>query len=452
MKKILYPIIFIFVLIGCDQETIVDIKPTPEYSYIVPLKWNELFTDVERFTAGYRPPISGRASGFIGFIAYETVVPGFQERYKSIAHIYDGLNLTPPSRNENIDWEIALHSAYETAFNLFFPTAPSNQQFRIRDLINTNNKIYQSRVSPEVFFRSSEWGRHVANTIYGWSVSDQWGHQSFLKNHDPNYFPPLGAQMWQPTYPDYTPALLPHWGKAFTFAADETDVVAPPHEFTTTPGSRLYEEARAVMDLVNDIKSGGNAEDKWIAEFWSDDCPTLTITPSARFIAISNQLIQLERMDMMDAVYVYAKVGMGLNDAGVRCWYEKYKYNYLRPVDYIRRHMGQEDWNTIMCPDGSGNFFTPPFPAYPSGHATFGAAATEVLENIFGANYSFTDRTHQGRTEFNGTPRRFQRLKDMAFENAYSRIPIGVHFQMDADAGVDLGFRIGQKINNLPWK
>ncbi|HMQ07424.1 MAG TPA: vanadium-dependent haloperoxidase [Saprospiraceae bacterium] len=452
MRKLLY-LLVIVVFAACEREvTFIDTRPPADFSYIVPLQWNELFTDLERFTAGYRPPVSGRTSGIIGLIAYETVVPGFPDRYKSIAHIYEGLSISPPARNEEIDWEIALHAAYETAFTHMFPTAPAAQQFKIRDLVNTNNKIYQSRVAPEVFFRSSEWGRYVANEVYGWSVRDRWGHQAFLKNNDPDYFPPLGAQMWQPTYPDYSEALLPHWGKAYTFAANNSDVVPPPHEFTTTPGTILYEEARVVLELVNEIKAGQHAEDKWIAEFWSDDCPTLTLTPSARFISITSQLVQLERLDLMDAVFIYAKVGMGLNDAGVRCWGEKYKYNYLRPIDYIRRHMGQENWNTIMCPDGSGNYFTPNFPAYPSGHATFGAVATEILEDFFGTNYSFTDRTHQGRTEFNGTPRRFNRLKDMAYENAYSRIPLGVHFQMDADAGVDLGFRIGQKINNLPWR
>ena len=143
---------------------------------------------------------------------------------------------------------------------------------------------------------------------------------------------------------------------------------------------------------------------------------------------------------------------MALSDAGVRCWNEKYKYNYLRPVDYIQKSMGHPEWNTVMCPDGSGNYFTPPFPAYPSGHATFGAAAAEVLTDVFGFSYPMTDRCHEGRTEFLSTPRTFQRFYDMAEENAYSRVPLGVHFRMDAEAGLDLGYRIGRKVNQLAWQ
>jgi membrane-associated phospholipid phosphatase len=142
---------------------------------------------------------------------------------------------------------------------------------------------------------------------------------------------------------------------------------------------------------------------------------------------------------------------MAIADAGIRAWHEKYRFNVERPIDYIRRVFNDPTWNTVMCPDGSGQYFTPPFPAYPSGHATFGAAAAEVLTGIYG-DQSMTDRCHEGRTEFLGTPRTFESFYEMAEENAYSRIPIGVHFAMDADAGLALGYGIGKKVNRLPWR
>jgi membrane-associated phospholipid phosphatase len=114
--------------------------------------------------------------------------------------------------------------------------------------------------------------------------------------------------------------------------------------------------------------------------------------------------------------------------------------------------MLDEEWNTIMCPDGSGGYYTPNFPTYPSGHATFSSAAAEVLTDLFGADYAFTDRSHEGRTEFNGTPRSFPDFYSMALENAYSRVPLGVHFFMDSDAGTELGYKVGKRVNALPWK
>ena len=64
----------------------------------------------------------------------------------------------------------------------------------------------------------------------------------------------------------------------------------------------------------------------------------------------------------------------------------------------------------------------------------------------------FTDFCHQGRTEFRGTPRSFNSFIDMSVEDAYSRIPLGVHFRMDCDEGLRLGYLAGQRVLELPWK
>jgi hypothetical protein len=66
--------------------------------------------------------------------------------------------------------------------------------------------------------------------------------------------------------------------------------------------------------------------------------------------------------------------------------------------------------------------------------------------------YAFTDLCHQFRTEFLGTPRSFSSFREMADEDAYSRIPLGVHFRMDCEEGVRLGELAAQRVLNLPWK
>ena len=80
-------------------------------------------------------------------------------------------------------------------------------------------------------------------------------------------------------------------------------------------------------------------------------------------------------------------------DAGILAWDQKYCHDLWRPVVGIREHdvsMGptgtgnnniDNNCHTLWLPLGAPNTnstaknFTPPFPAYPSGHATFGAAA-----------------------------------------------------------------------------
>lgn len=331
------------------------------------------------------------------------------------------------------------------------PEAPAEHLFRIYSLRTDFFLKYQQETDPETYSRSISYGTAVADAVYEWSATDEAGHEAYLKNTDPDYVPPTGEGLWQPTYPDYSSALLPNWEEVRLFAADGTEVCPAPHPYETTPGSAIYQEAQEVVEQCAIARANPASEERWIADFWSDDCPILTFTPAGRWIAVANQVIEGQNPSLPVALETYAKVGFALSDSGQRAWAEKYRYNYLRPIDYIRQVMGDNNWNTVMCPDGSGQFFTPNFPAYPSGHATFGAAAAIVLADMYGEDYAMTDRCHEERTEFNGAPREFNSFIEMAEENALSRIPLGVHFRMDSDAGLDLGYEVGEKVLALPW-
>ncbi|WP_045474174.1 hypothetical protein [Winogradskyella sp. PG-2] len=66
-------------------------------------------------------------------------------------------------------------------------------------------------------------------------------------------------------------------------------------------------------------------------------------------------------------------------------------------------------------------------------------------------NIDFTDNTYSnfGTTTFNSTPRSFSSFTEMAQENAYSRVPLGVHIEEDAIEGLRLGYEISNAINDL---
>jgi membrane-associated phospholipid phosphatase len=433
-----------------DEVTLVPENPVALDAEVA-LRWNNVLLNLERFTAGYRPPVSGRNIGYISLAAYEAIQPGMEDVYNSFDGYFPGLDIPEPTPGEKYHWPSVLNATYSRIMSSFFPTAPAAQQFEIFRMESEFNERFRKEVANEVFIRSIEYGRQVADAVFRWSATDRLGHEAYLRNNDPSYVPPSGPGLWQPTFPDYSRALLPYWGRVRTFVADATDICRDPLPMSSTPNSAIYQQALEVQRTVNQIRAGRLKEEHWIADFWSDDCPILTFTPAGRWIAVANQVVVNNKANLALAVETYARVGMAIGDAGIRAWHEKYRFNIERPVDYIRRVLNEPTWNTVMCPDGSGQFFTPPFPAYPSGHATFGAAAAEVLTGIYG-NQSMTDRCHEGRTEFRGTPRTFDSFYEMAEENAYSRIPIGVHFAMDAEAGVDLGYGIGKKVNRLPWR
>lgn len=440
---------------SCQRDDDDDVTLLPDhpsrYDSELAVRWNTTLLNLERFTPGYRPPVSARNMAYINLAAFESINPGMEDIYNSFDGFFPGLDIPEIEPNSEYHWPTVLNATYGRIMSRFFPTAPAAQQFEMFKLEADFNERFRRDISNEVFVRSQEYGRRVANEVFRWSATDAQGHEAYLRNHDPNYVPPRGTGLWQPTYPDFTPALFPHWGRVRSFAADGTDVCPDPLPMSSTPGSPLYQQGQQVQRMVNQIKAGQLREDHWIADFWSDDCPILTFTPAGRWVAVANQVVENNRADLALAVETYARVSMAIADAGIRAWHEKYRFNIERPVDYIRRVMNDPNWNTVMCPDGSGQYFTPPFPAYPSGHATFGGAAAEVLTDLFG-NQRMTDRCHEGRTEFLGMPRTFDNYYQMAEENAYSRIPIGVHFAMDSEAGLALGYRVGKKVNNLPWR
>ena len=182
-----------------------------------------------------------------------------------------------------------------------------------------------------------------------------------------------------------------------------------------------------------------------IAEFWSDDRVGWTFSPPGRMFAIADQIVDKENFNLETTCLLYAQLGLAENEAAVNAWYNKYKYNVERPVTYINRVF---DPNFKIPWLG----FTPPFPAYPSGHATFAFAGVGILEAFVGSSYPFTDYCHQQRTDFLGAPRSYNSLRDLANENAFSRLPLGVHYRMDYDSGNFCGILSARKVLQLPWK
>ncbi|HOY17332.1 MAG TPA: phosphatase PAP2 family protein [Haliscomenobacter sp.] len=460
LKTLAFSAVLGALVFSCEKDDPSDIDtdlqgdPLKE-SFELAKTWNDVQLGVERFTPGYRPPIAARTLGYTGLAAYEAIVNGMSDKYNSFDGYFKGLDIPEPNSGEEYHWPTVLNATYARAITHFYPTAPAAQLFNVYSTEQDFNEKFRLDVPNAVYVRSQDFGRLVADAVFNWSRTDKDGDGAFLRTSDPNYVPPGGVGKWKPTFPDFSPALLPYWGKVRTFVADATDVCPEPLAYSTDPNSEIYKQALEPFNLVNQIKAGtGNATtEHWIADFWSDDCATLTFTPAGRFIAVATQLIEKEDLSLGEAVELYARVGMGLADAGIRAWHQKFTYNYQRPIDYIRQVMpNASNWNSVMCPDGSGRYFTPPFPAYPSGHATFGAVAAEIFSNVLGENYQFTDRCHEGRTEFIGKPRTFTSFRQMAEENAYSRLPIGVHFRMDATSGVSLGYGIGKKVNKLPWR
>ena len=417
----------------------------------VAFEWNETFLEVERYAAGYRPGPAPRALAYIGLAQYEACITGMPD-FNSVAGLYVGLSIPSPEQGVQYYWPAVINASNAYLMKAFFVDVPADKFAKILETENYLNGKYAAETDAETFDKSVAYGKAVATAVWNFATTDLVGHDHYK---DPfqgytweDHFDSDGD--WKPTFPGPGKPMGGVWGNARTFAITEADkICTPPLEFDETSTSKLYAQALEVYSQNTPTLS---YEDEWIGEFWSDDLVNLTFSPGPRWLAIGNQILDKEGSNLETAVFMNVKVGMALNDAAVACWKSKYYYNVERPQTYINRVIDPNWKPALFNPLTGDEGVTPSFPAYPSGHSTMGGAGAEVLASIFGYDYALADRCHENRNEFEGTPRSFGSLYEMAQENAWSRVPLGVHFRMDSEVGVQFGTEIGRIIDDLPWK
>ena len=207
-----------------------------------------------------------------------------------------------------------------------------------------------------------------------------------------------------------------------------------------------------------------------MAEFWGYDGVALLCAPPRLYnmIATSFYLDHAIKSgdpgSVVDAARYLALVNVALADAGIDAWKGKYDYLIARPVTYIRFHAaaGQPSdasWTPLGQTGSNGLPYntTPPFPAYPSGHAVFGGAAFTAIALALGVDkaaspFDFVSDEFNGHTvDGSGNLRPFMKvhfasLEGAEWENAESRIWLGIHWQRDADDGTALGQAIGRTV------
>lgn len=437
-----------------DNNETNEVNTVARYNYQIVHEWNNLWMEIERYAAGYRPCPTANALGYIGLANYEATVTGMPE-YQSLAGRFGGLTIPKTFANAEYHWPTVVNAVNGYLYSRLFPEVRNDLYGRIKTLADKNNKIFADQVSAETFIRSKNHGEAVAAAIWEWMKTDAVtfdGYKDpFKESNWQDRLNEPGA--WTPTVPGPGEGMFAYWGKGRTMAIPDDLKLCKPYKeyvdgFSEAPSSKLYNQALQVYKYSEENQSHF---DEWVGEFWSDDLLTLTFSPPTRWIAIADQVYILEDANLEQAIVANAKVGLALHDAAIGCWNSKYHYNLERPESYIKRLIDPTFEPSLEMPNGETGI-SPSFPAYPSGHATFGAASAEVLASMFGYSYGMTDNCHKNRSEFEGYPRTFDSFYEMANENAWSRVPLGVHFEMDAKEGFRYGTEIGREVNRLPWK
>jgi len=277
------------------------------------------------------------------------------------------------------------------------------------------------------------------------------------------YTPSTSPGYWRPTGSGN--AATPNWGKVVPFSrftdSYKTSQLRPrlPGGYTTMTALLA---SSAYASQMNEVKSLGRATGSTrtatqtqIAWFWANDLDG-TYKPPGQLFALTRIVSAQRGLDQLANLRLFALVAGAMADAAIMAWDAKYltDIDLWRPETAI--HLADTDGNNQTSPDTAwlplsadrnGVNFSPPFPAYISGHATFGGAWAKAMEHYFGTdNITFTATTEDPHAV--GVTRTFTSFSAAAIEDARSRIYLGVHYQWDGDYGVSTGNKVGDYVSS----
>jgi len=317
-------------------------------------------------------------------------------------------------------------------------------------------------------------GGRAASAILAVRANDGAAHAEPRMGSD--YVPDDAAGTWRQDPISLVPiALGGHWGEVDPFV-----IPSPSHFRVPAPPALSSPAYAAAYNEVQTLGGDGvttptlrSADQTHIGIYWAYDGTPSLCAPPRLYNQIAVQIAKQRGSSLLETARLLALVNVAMADAGIAIWESKYYYHYWRPVTGIREAdagtgpsgagddnpatTGDPTFSPLGAPASnlSGPNFTPPFPAYPSGHAGFGGALFQTLRRFYGSDaipFTFVSDEFNGATKGNDgairplLPRSFRTLSQAEEENGQSRIYLGIHWSFDKTEGIAQGRKIGDYV------
>ncbi len=435
------------------------------------IQWNNIYLEVVRKLGGAPGPIS-RMGAMMHIAMFEAINLLSGNPYESYLP-----STKLPQKVKGVN--PAASAAYAARKVLIVTIKEQLQAANSRGgVANTGfdpESFLQERIQSERMGRISNLERMFGEAIADAILRDRSNDGSQQANTPPSVKFGFAPGDWRSTG---STAVTPQWGKVKPFGGWQTDRIGDflPKALNVNQFSNYDKllKSREYADQVNEVQRLGKAdslertqEQTEIAFFWANDLDG-TYKPPGQLYNITQIVAKQEgvRQNLLDTARLFALVGIGMADAGIISWYVKYLFpsennpNNLirlwRPESAIREADTDNNPNTVrdsswqpLSAMRDGTRFSPSFPAYVSGHATFGAAHAAMMRLFFGRDaiaFSATTEDPNAQSDQNGNKlsRDFTSFTEAARENGRSRVYLGVHYQWDADGGFESGTKVAE--------
>ena len=402
------------------------LQQTKTFPADVVMRWLNMQLDMLRvpLAPGTGSQAADRALAYCGIAAYESVVPGMPA-YQSLANQLNGFPEMPSTEpGKAYHWAACANAALAEMNRRLFPTTSAANKTAIDNLENTLNTSYAGETNAATLQRSVEFGKEVATRVFVWAALDG------SANVNPPYVPPVGPGLWVSTPPNFPAAVNPYISQRRQMVTGSYNgaASAPPPAYSTDPSSEFYLMVKNVYD-----KSLTLTPEQTAMAIYHRDAPGYP--GGGTFSAILFQVIEKAECKLDVAALAYAKLGIGAYEALAFAFINKYTYNLVRPITYIRAVMGHTSWNAL--------FNTPGHPEFPAAHATSGGVVATILTDVFGENFSFTLNHYQ----YIGLPaRNYQSFEELGLEMGNSRVFAGIHYQPSVDKGLMMSKKVCNNI------
>jgi hypothetical protein len=403
----------------------------------------------------------GRASRAIAIvqIAVFDVVNAIEGGYESYTDL--------PRARRDTSLKAAISQAAHDALVALFP---SQAEAFHRELAADLRRIQRGSEKT----RGIELGRRAAAAILALRANDGSQHDEPLVDVEyPTHDEP--GHWRQDPIGQIPLALGAFWGEVepFVLPSLEPFLAPPPPPLDSDDYTAAYDEAKRLGGDGVVTPTERNDEQTFVGIFWAYDGTPSLCAPPRLYNQITLTIAEQRRTDIVELARLLALVNVAMADAGIAVWESKYHYDLWRPITGIRESdpgtgptgagdgndatVGDPDFTPLGAPASNltGPDFTPPFPAYPSGHAGFGGALFQMLRNFYGRDdiaFTFVSDEWNGVTlDSDGSvrpllPRHFESLSQAEEENGQSRIYLGIHWSFDKTEGIAQGRRVADYV------